>query len=404
MKLSVVRDLSPIGTVGRYDILGRLAVGGMAEIFLARETGPRATSRVVVVKRVLPHVADQARHVESFVQEASLCMTLRHRGIPAIYEFGEDDGTFYLAMELVHGVSLRALVSKAAERRGVPLPFVARIGADVAAALGHAHGATDADGRPLGLVHRDVTPENVMVGFDGSVKLLDFGIAKVTSAASRTQNGELKGKFAYMSPEQYRSDPLDARSDVFSLGVCVYEALSGSDLFRKDTEYETVAAIVLEDEVPSIRSLRADVPEALEALVHAAIRKNRDVRLASAVAFEQGLAGWLHDHGHLVSARDLGAYVKALFPERVDAPPELDRHPLRRRQAVDAITAAHLAAEVDDIEDELGRGARRKRVTVRVLGGLLVLGALAGVGWAVSHGPPTTTMSDTPLTESTRTR
>ncbi len=266
--------LSPIGRIGRYDIVGRLASGGMAEIFLARESGPETVQRHVVVKRVLPHAAEDPKMVDMFVHEARLSMNLSHPNICPIYEFGEASGGFFLAMEWVRGVSLRDLIDEVKEP--LPVDFVVRVFAEIAAALHHAHTRTDGRGQPLAIVHRDVTPENIMIGFDGVPKLLDFGVAKAATQTHKTEAGNLKGKFAYISPEQYQGQILDGRSDVFSLGVSLFEALTGENMYARASEYETVAAIVLDPSVPSARARRPDVPDELDSIVRAALAKERE--------------------------------------------------------------------------------------------------------------------------------
>jgi serine/threonine-protein kinase len=386
--------LAKVGTIGRFDILGRLAVGGMAEIFLARETGPRSSQRELVVKRVLPQAAGNATHVESFVHEATLCMRLRHPSICAIYEFGQEDESFFLAMEYVDGVSLRDLADRAQTKGGLPVALAVKIIADVAGALHHAHRALGDDGEPLGIVHRDVTPENIMVSFDGTVKLIDFGVAKARTQVLQTQKGELKGKFAYMSPEQYQGGSLDGRADVFSLGVCLYEALLGGTLFARDSEFETVAAILFGESPGSVRATRADVPEAIDAIARRAIEKDREARFETAEAMQVELLRYLAAVDGLVRDTDVAELVVALFPERAAEGPKLDRSPMRRTLRDDLIDVREstgryeLEYMVDSIEMDLGKASRRKERAIAVVCVLLVASALAALGWSLRSSPP----------------
>ncbi len=220
-------SLTPVGRVGRYEVLGRLAQGGMAEIFLARAPGAAGVARTVVVKRMLARARDDQGATSAFIYEARLLARLTHPALVSIEEFGEHAGAHFLVMEWVRGVSLRRLLDAAKDRGGIPWPIAIRIFTSLAAGLHHAHTAKDDRGRPLRIVHRDVTPENVIIRFSGSPTLLDFGIAKSTIDPHETQAGVLKGKLAYISPEQYQGLPLDARSDVFALAVCLYETLTG---------------------------------------------------------------------------------------------------------------------------------------------------------------------------------
>lgn len=313
-----------IGRLGRYDVLGRLAIGGMAEILLARERSDAGVMRHLVLKRMLPHAARDNAVVDMFVQEAKLAMHLKHPGICAIYEFSREQGRHFMAMEWVHGVSLASLIARAKDQGGIPLPIAIKIIADVADALDYAHRATDPTGHPLGVVHRDVTPDNIMISFDGHVKLLDFGVASVVHQRNRTQAGVLKGKFAYMSPEQYKGIGADARSDVFSLGVCLYETVTSTDLFHRNNEYETVAAIVLDDAVPQPKSVRPDLPQRINDVIVEALAKDPTLRLESAEAMQTRLLAYLAEQKESVPSSRLAEYVQTLFAAEVERGPVYD--------------------------------------------------------------------------------
>lgn len=389
---SSLSALTPIGKIGRYDLIGRLATGGMAEIFLARESGPQTVERHVVVKRVLPHVAEDTRLVDMFVHEARLCMNLSHPNICPIYEFGDANGSFFLAMEWVRGISLRDLIDRVSGP--LPIPFLVRVFADIAGALHHAHTRTDGAGKPLSIVHRDVTPENIMIGFDGVPKLLDFGVAKAATQKHKTEAGNLKGKFAYISPEQYQGMPLDGRSDVFSLGVSLYEALTGKNLYDRASEYETVAAIVLDPDVPSVRDSRADVPEELDAIVRRAMAKERDERTPSADELQEALLHFAAAQRASLRHAEVAKTVRALVPDVASAPPALDRRPptqtgrfvaQRQRTKSDEMHALLLAQEADEEAEELLGSRRRTGRVIGIVSAIVILVSLAILGWVITR-------------------
>jgi serine/threonine protein kinase len=377
--------LPAIARFKRFDILGRLAVGGMAEIFLAREEGPGRGARTVVVKRILPHVANDPRFVEMFLHEAELAMNLSHPNLCAIYEFGEQDGEYFIAMEWVRGVSITQMHKALFERgdAGIPAPVTARIGAEIADALHYAHQARDQEGRPLKLVHRDVTPDNIMVSFDGKVKLLDFGVAKAASQRLKTEAGMLKGKFAYMSPEQYQGLEIDGRADVFSLGACMYEAVTGLALFHRASEYETMGAIVGEEPAPRARKYKPEVPKGLDDLIARALEKNRDVRFQSAKDLHDALEHFFMAEGKVFPARDAGTYAGELCVTLRDEGPTLDTRPETwTRESVEGAKSREalrdaLSVQLEADTDELVRTSSSKAWLVRSVIAVVVLGLVA---------------------------
>jgi len=254
-------------------------MGGMAEVFLARFEWARGLEKTVVVKRILPHLAEDPVFREMFFGEAQLASQLNHPGIAQIIEFGESEGTYFLSMEYVDGPSLRAL-EKAARARGERLPFApcARIAASCCEALAHAHDLVDpSTGEPLHLVHRDVSPDNILISRNGTVKLVDFGIAKAATQTHHTQTGMVKGKVAFMSPEQVRAEALDRRSDVYSLGVVLYEMIAGSRPYEAPSDLSLMNAMLTGVMIP-LRTKRPDVPEALERVVNRALQRRREDR------------------------------------------------------------------------------------------------------------------------------
>jgi serine/threonine-protein kinase len=279
----------------------------MAEVFLARRPGPDGFEKRVALKRILPHLAKQADFVAMFLDEAKLAASLAHPHIVQIYDFGRDGDAYYLAMEYVCGEDLSALWRRAKELHA-PLPFADAATILVAAceALHHAH--------EQGIVHRDVTPANLLVSYDGTVKLADFGIAKSQAAASRAQTsvGTLKGKVPYMSPEQARAKRLDRRSDLFSLGVVAWELLTGKRLFQRRSELDTLRAVQMSD-VPSLASVRPDVPPALAAAIETALEPSVDDRWDSAAEMAHALLEWLAAAGETPSKTQLARTMARLF-------------------------------------------------------------------------------------------
>jgi len=253
-------------------------------------------------------------------------MRLNHPSIVHLYEFGEEQGSWFLAMEWIDGVALGKLIRKARDAGGIPAPLAVKICAQVADALHYAHNLKDEVGEPLGIVHRDVSPQNVMVSFEGSVKLLDFGIAKASFQHTKTQDGQVKGKFAYMSPQQCLGEPMDGRADVFALGVVLYESLTGRPLYHRKTQYETMRAVI-EEPVPSVRKYRPDLPESLDAIVQKALQKRQEDRFESAAAMQYALEHWLATQHEVVSAPRLAEYLQGVFGEEIQRGPAVDSTP-----------------------------------------------------------------------------
>jgi serine/threonine-protein kinase len=267
--------------LGRYELLARLATGGMGEIFLARLEGAAGFEKLYVVKRILPHLADDARFREMLIAEARIASRLSHANICQVYELGETDGQLYIVMEYLEGVTLLPLLRRASRRSiSLDLGLVAGVVQQVCEALHYAHELKD-QGESVGLVHRDVTPSNVFITESGVVKVLDFGIAKARGASTQTQEGAVKGKYAYMAPEQLRGAEIDRRVDLFALGVVVFEMLALRRLFQRKTDYLTFRA-VMEQPIPDIRRYRPEIPEAVALALARALDRDADNRFDSA--------------------------------------------------------------------------------------------------------------------------
>ncbi len=303
--------------IGRYEILERIAVGGMAEAFRARAHGPGGYQRELVIKRILPHLAQDPDFVRAFVDEAKILGMLNHPNIVGVYDFGEDQGRLYLALEFLDGPSLATLVDRAT-RCGDPVPIglVAYIGKEICQGLHAVHTALDPQGAPLGLIHRDVTPSNIMTTRAGGVKLLDFGVAKIASSDQVTQHGRLKGKPGYFAPEQIAGTEIDARLDLFSLGVLLYEMTCLRHLFHRDGEgIGATIYRILQMEIPEPSAVRPDTPPALDRIIMKALSRERQDRFASAGEMAQELDAVVRESG--TRAEDLARFVATQPASRV---------------------------------------------------------------------------------------
>jgi serine/threonine-protein kinase len=304
--------VQPFVTLGRYQLLSRLAVGGMAEVYLARQGELSGFKTLVVVKKVLPHLAVKPDFIAMFLDEARIASMLDHPNIVRITEVGRAGDEYFLAMELVQGKPLASILQQS-EKAKTPLPhnLAALIVANAAAGLHHAHQLTDASGHPLGLVHRDVSPQNIMVSFEGSVKVIDFGIARALGRLGDTVSGSLKGKLGYMAPEQARGEHVDARADLFSLGVVLWECVAGRRLFLRENELATLRAVAYET-IPSVSKF-AKVDPVLDAIVRRSVTRNIDERFQDAEEMRIALERWVFSCGG-ASTHDLAAVMKAWFP------------------------------------------------------------------------------------------
>ncbi|MGO9066031.1 MAG: serine/threonine protein kinase [Myxococcaceae bacterium] len=304
--------LLPPGTlVGKYRVQRQLAQGGMAEVYLATRQGAEGFEKPVVIKRIRSELAHDTSFVEMFIAEAHLASRLSHPNLVHIFDFDRHEDTYYLAMEYIRG---RALVEarKRANELGRPVPAVlaAHVGVEVARGLGYAHKLTE-HGKPLNLVHRDVTPHNVLLSYDGAVKLTDFGIAKAAGRA--TTIGTLKGKFAYMAPEQARGESVDARTDLFALGITLWELLTGARLFHGDSDVAVLNAVQERPVVPPLE-LNPAVDEELSTVVLKALERTPDKRYQTAAELERALLQYVLHHSQVPEDTDVGAFIRGLFP------------------------------------------------------------------------------------------
>ncbi|MFT5354583.1 MAG: serine/threonine protein kinase [Polyangiales bacterium] len=276
-------------SIGRYRVLSRLAKGGMAEVLMGALDGAAGISRAVVIKRALPHLAEEPEFRAMFLDEAKLVVGLRHPNVVSVLELGEDDGALFLVMEYLEGEGLDQLSRRVRRNDMVLEPRLAAfIISQACAGLHAAHTHTDPDGEPLNIIHRDVSPHNIFLGYDGHVKLIDFGIAQSNIQDAKTQTGVVKGKLSYMAPEQLDRRPLDHRVDVFALGIVLWELLTGQRLFKRGSPMETVRAVCF-DPIPGPLDVRDDIPVYLDGICRCALSRNPDHRYESAAAMRADL-------------------------------------------------------------------------------------------------------------------
>lgn len=303
---------------GRHLLLRRLGAGGMAEIFLALYRSRAGFEKLFVVKRILPRLERDSAFVEMLLREARIAATLSHPHIAQVFDVGYAEGSWFMAMEHVHGEDLRSIV-QAMARRGVarfPLEHALTIAIQVAAALHYAHEKRDIHGRELGIVHRDVSPQNIVVSYSGVAKLVDFGIAETKRFERCTRHDEAAGKAAYMSPEQATGAQLDGRSDVFALGIVLFELTTGKRLFRGATEAETLEMIVRRDCPPPSTVVRA-YPAELERIVLRALARDPDERYASARELQRDLEAFVRDARVAASPVGLARFMEDLFDDKL---------------------------------------------------------------------------------------
>jgi eukaryotic-like serine/threonine-protein kinase len=295
---------------GPYELTERINVGGMAEVFRARDA---ARGRLVAIKRILPSVAEDEEFIQMFRDEAAIASQLDHPNIARIFDVGRVDLSYYLALEFVRGKDLRVIFDRAAKlREPLPLPFILYVISQACRGLEYAHQRTDARGRALGVVHRDVSPQNMLVSFDGEVKIIDFGIAKASGKLARTQVGTIKGKFGYMSPEQVRGLPIDQRSDVFSLGICLWELLTLQRLFVGDNEVVIMEKIRRGD-IPSLAEAAPETPAEIERIVRKALANDVDERYPTATALDSDITAFARANGLVLEAAPAADYMRRVF-------------------------------------------------------------------------------------------
>ena len=353
------KDSAPGVEFGQYRLLERIGVGGMAEVWKARMTGVEGFQKTVAIKKILPHLTDSPAFVDMFIDEAKLAAQLSHANIIHIYDLGKIGDDYYIAMEYVDGENLRDLLNVARER-GMPLPIglALYVAARLASALDHAHRKRDFEDRDLGLVHRDVSPQNVLIGYEGTIKLCDFGIVKAVSKSSHTQMGALKGKLQYMSPEQAWGKTVDGRSDIFAVGSLLFEMLTGRRLFAGDSEMEVLEA-VRECRVQKPSEVRPEVSDEVDSVVLKALEAEPGERFQSAGELSKRLEELLAGLRPAPGQAELAAYVAELFDRApADEPGREPRADLPLRESTGtAAPGKPVAASAAEAEAGTGAGS-----------------------------------------------
>lgn len=396
--------------IGRYRVVGRLAKGGMAELFVGRLEGPHGFERPIVLKRILPHLTPDERFVEMFLEEARIIAALKHPNLIHVHELGVDADGPFIAMELLDGESLAGLCRRlAAEDELLDFGTAAAIVAHAAAGLHAAHEAKSSDGRPLQIVHRDVSPQNIFVTYDGHVYVIDFGIATTVDRICRTEEGSVRGKFEYMAPEQLEGGKLDRRADVFALGVVLFELVSGKRLYRRSSQAEMVAAILCEPP-PDLTSVRPGTPPRLAEICSRALSKSPADRHATAAELRRELLAFVGQAATLPDVEEaLGALMHRVFPDRIAEKIALGGD-LRAGREVETLPAAEvdLAVEIPRLEStmvmaerpRLEPSARRPRV-LKLASAALLLMVVTGTGVLVLRAPRGASSLDPAATTST---
>jgi serine/threonine protein kinase len=393
--------------LGRYILDRKIATGGMAEVFLSRQSGPEGYERPCVIKRMLAQFAEDPIFVNMFLDEARLAAQLTHPNIAQVYDFGSENGQYFMAMEYVPGANLRDVVQQQQDTgRYVPFRVAARIMSDAARGLDYAHAARDGNGKHLEIIHRDVSPHNILVSRGGQIKLIDFGIAKARSANTKTNVGTIKGKYAYMSPEQVMGHPLDRRTDIYSLGLVFYEVLTNNRAILGDDLMRLMEAAARPRFVPLLE-IRPDIPQALVNVCMRALEPSKAARYGAASEMSSELERYLVNEQVTVSDDD----VASLLPDSPSAPtlppdgtamdplartaqtqPSKPNAGNGRAQEVGIeptlLRKSDAAAQQRPDEESLRQAVRPSRAPlIAVLALVLIAGGGAG-GWWLFHSPP----------------
>jgi eukaryotic-like serine/threonine-protein kinase len=373
---------------GKYTLIARLAKGGMAEIFFARLQGVAGFEKPLVLKRLLPDLAEDQEFVTMFLDEARLVARISHPNVCQVYELGEFDGQYFIAMEYLEGVSVDQVIGRMVYDSGaIDVRLVAGIFAQACEGLHCAHELADSSGHTITLVHRDVSPQNLFVTIDGVVKVIDFGIAKASTRSTQTRTGMLKGKYVYMSPEQLNNHDIDRRVDIFALGAVLFEMLTGQQAFARETEFLMFKAIN-QEERPRVRDLRGDIPAALDEAIQKSLALNPQDRFATAREFGEAVTAAVAHLGGPLGMSAIGAELRRLCGDQIDARKAL----ITRRAAIidslrdsGATTVGHRTPTNADVpaiaRTMISKGKRRSRLLV--FGGIGAAAVAALAVWAV---------------------
>jgi serine/threonine protein kinase len=388
---------------GKYVLVGEIGVGGMAEVFLAIQTGLQGFLKVVTLKRVLPHLATHD-FIAMFIDEARIAARLEHPNIVKTFEFGEHEGQYYTVMEYLAGEDLGSMMNRAAISKQ-PLQFntAAMIVSQLCNGLHFAHELTDTAGRPLGLVHRDINPSNIIITYAGEVKVIDFGVAKINQSGSKTMTGTIKGKLAYMSPEQILARGIDRRSDVFSLGVVLWELVTGCRLFARESDAATLYAI-MNDPIPRARRHRPNVPEELEAIISTALARTPADRYQTSEEMQVALDQFLGTQPKFDS-KSLAAALEGLFGStRAEA-----KRSIAATRALSKNVSLVMKLRTDVRADLVKQLTARQhsepvahtRKAVGAVAALVIAATLAGLGYLLLRNPQPSRVAETTTPAST---
>ena len=333
-----------IRQLGRYELLRRIAAGGMGEIFLAKMRGAAGFEKHVIIKTILPHLAREPEFVTKFLDEGRIVVQLTHGNIVPVFDMGEEGGEYFIAMEYIPGRDLREIIKRLQiDKKSIPAPLSLFIISEVCKGLAYAHRKVGEDGLSMGLVHRDVSPSNILISLEGDIKVIDFGIARATNKLSQTISGRIQGKFCYMSPEQASGKIVDARSDIFSVGVVLYEMLTGMRPFEGFTDLESIDLVRTCDFDPP-STLDATISPEIDEIVQRAMSRDLDERYQSIDQMQHDILGYLYTNGCAPSASDVSGLLEDLFDEGVE------------KREMRPNTASNKPQRLDDILDlELDR-------------------------------------------------
>ena len=315
----MTEELKHGSQLGDSELLVRIGRGGMATVWVARERAKNpGDDRLVAVKAMLPELAEESEFVRMFLDEVKLVRSIRHPNVVQVHDVGEHDGVMWMSMEWVEGESLHTVIAEAGKRRAIPPEMAVKVIADACAGLHAAHELRDENQKLRGVVHRDISPHNILIGTNGVVKLVDFGVAKAVGRVSEaTRAGQLKGKFGYMSPEQARGKPVDRRSDVFSIGIVLFELTTSRRLFRGDSDIETLK-LVISAQVPRPSSLDPSYPLELERIVLRALERDMQARYQTAAELESDLRNYLKTQRIVVAQSGLAGLLKRVVGQRIE--------------------------------------------------------------------------------------
>jgi serine/threonine protein kinase len=378
------------GAPSKFRLVAELGRGGMGNVYLAVVSGPAGFNKLQVIKRLRPELAQDVESVTMFLDEARLAARLSHPNVVQTNEVGHEGAHYFIAMEYLEGQSLDQIVRRASSSpEGMPLAIHLRIICEALAGLHHAHELTDFDGSPLRLVHRDVTPQNIFVTYDGISKLLDFGIAKAATSAHETRAGTFKGKCAYMPPEQIVGDAIDRRADLFSVGAVLWQAATGQRLWKGEPDMKIFHRVVNGD-IPSPRSVNPRVPEQLEKICMRALASRREERFSNALEMQAAIEGFLDESGLKPTARDVARFVSELFTsERAAMRTAVDAQLRELSKSSEPLMPLPIPVLIQTAEEPSGSGhrARSDGSSHSSLQAGVIVGSASDVAHSAAHAP-----------------